>query len=107
MSLPAGEFPPVDGAASSSLREADVSRILGLEVNLSVVLAERLITIESILDITAGTIIEFDVPFDGELKLSVGNRTIATGQTVKVGENFGLRLMDVIDLPHRVGALGG
>jgi len=87
-------------------RTPDVQRILGLDVTLSVVLAERLITIESILDMTAGTIIEFDVPFDAELKLNIGNRTVGHGQTVKIGENFGLRLTNVATVPDRVEAMG-
>jgi flagellar motor switch protein FliN/FliY len=95
------------GAVPPAARTPDVSRILGLEVKVAVVLAERLITIESILDMTAGTIIEFEVPFDADLHLKVGNRTIGHGQTVKIGENFGLRLTDVADVPKRVDALGG
>jgi len=99
--------PGTRGTAPSAHRTPDVSRILGLKVTLSVILADRLITIGSILDITPGTIIEFDVPFDAELKLNVGNRTIARGQTVKVSENFGLRLTEVMAVPDRVGALAG
>jgi len=87
-------------------RTPDVQRILGLDVTLSVVLAERLITIESILNMTAGTIIEFDVPFDAELKLNIGNRTVGHGQTIKIGENFGLRLTNVATVPDRVEAMG-
>ncbi len=94
-------------AAPSAPRKPDVSRILGLEVTVSVVLAERLITIESILEMTAGTIVEFDVPFDAELQLKVGNRTIGRGQTVKIGENFGLRLTEVAKVSDRVDALSG
>lgn len=95
------------GAAPAAPRMPNVSRILGLDVKVSVVLAERLITVESILEMTAGTIIEFDVPFDAELHLKVGDRTIGQGQTVKIGENFGLRLTEVAKVPERVDALGG
>ncbi len=84
-----------------------VSRILELEVTLSVVLATREMTIDSILATTAGTIIEFEVPFDAELALTVGARTIGLGQTVKIGENFGLRLTQIVGVSERAGALGG
>jgi len=92
-------------AGGRAPRSRELKRILGLEVTLSVILAERHLTVESILDITAGTIIEFDVPFDSELRLSIGNHTIGAGQTVKVGENFGLRLTHIAELPERVGAM--
>jgi len=95
------------GVASVAPRSRELKRILGLEVTLSVVLAERSMTIESILAMTAGTIIEFDVPFDSELILTVGNHPIGAGQTVKIGENFGLRLSQIARLPERVNALGG
>ncbi len=84
-----------------------LSRILSLEVSLSVVLATREMTVESILKTTIGTIIEFEVPFDAELSLNVGGRTIGLGQTVKVGENFGLRLTQLVGMSERAGAMGG
>ena len=88
-------------------RERDIQRILGLSVPVTVVLAERDMRIESVLDITVGTIIEFDVAFDAELTLQVGNRRIGTGQGVKVGENFGLRISAVGTVQERIDALGG
>lgn len=92
---------------SATARTPVLARILGVEVTLSVVLAARDMTIDSILGTTAGTIIEFDVPFDAELALNVGSRTIGLGQTVKVGENFGLRLTHVVGVSERASALGG
>ena len=51
--------------------------------------------IDAILDIKVGTIIEFDVPFDSNLGLVAANRGIGSGQAVKVGENFGLRVAKI------------
>jgi flagellar motor switch/type III secretory pathway protein FliN len=87
-------------------RQRDIQRILGLSVPVTVVLAERDMQIGSVLDITVGTIIEFDVAFDAELTLQVGNRRIGTGQGVKVGENFGLRISAVGTVQERIDALG-
>jgi flagellar motor switch/type III secretory pathway protein FliN len=63
-------------------------------------------TLESILSVTVGTILEFDVPFDGELTLHVANRSIGKGQAVKVGEKFGLRITRIHPVQARIGALG-
>lgn len=95
------------GGAAAAPRSRELKRILGLEVTLSVVLAERSMKIESILAMTAGTIIEFDVPFDSELILTVANHPIGAGQAVKIGENFGVRLTQVARLPERVSAMAG
>lgn len=84
----------------------DVTRILGLSVTPTVCLAEREMTIESILEITIGTIIEFDVSFDAELSLRIGNHPIGSGQAVKIGENFGMRVTKIEALDERIHAMG-
>lgn len=86
-------------------RSQDVGRILKLSVPLTVRLADRVMTIESILEITVGTIIEFDMPFDSELILEVAGYPIGYGQAVKVGENFGMRVSRIGSVSERIHAL--
>ena len=88
-------------------RKPNLRRILELCVPVSVVLAECDLRIEAILDMKVGTIIEFDVPFDSDLALFAANRQIGTGQAVKVGENFGLRVAEIGTVKERINALGG
>ncbi len=85
----------------------ELSRILKLSVPVIVVLAQRDMTVESILKMTIGTIIEFDVSADAELQLKVANHTIGGGQAVKAGENFALRIAHIDSVSQRVDALGG
>lgn len=92
-------------AARSGMTPA-VQRILGLSVPVSVILAERFMTVSSILAIHVGTIIEFDARFDSELTLQVADRVIGKGIAVKVGENFGLRLHSINTVEERIDALG-
>ena len=87
--------------------DPELSRILGLTVPVSVVVAEQALPIESILQITVGTILEFDVSFGAELSLVVGDRTVGRGNAVKVGENFGLRITNIGTVGQRIGALAG
>jgi flagellar motor switch protein FliN len=88
-------------------RRAHLDRILHISVPVSVTLAERDMPVEIILSLHAGSIIEFEKPFDSELSLRVGNREIGIGQTVKVGENFGLRITSVNTVIERIDAMGG
>ena len=88
-------------------REPQIQRILGLSVPVTVVLAERDMPIESVLAITVGTIIEFEVPFDSELTLEVANQPIGQGQAVKTGEHFGLRVVRIGTVRDRINAMGG
>jgi flagellar motor switch/type III secretory pathway protein FliN len=62
--------------------------------------------VEMILSIRVGTILEFDVPFDAELTLCVANQPIGSGHAVKVGENFGLRIVNIDTVKDRIEALG-
>lgn len=82
-----------------------LSRILQISVPLMVVLAQRKMPVREILNICIGSIIEFDKPADEELELLVNNRSIAFGHAVKVGENFGLRVMRIHDVRQRIDAL--
>lgn len=88
-------------------QEAIVKRILGLEVPISVSLAEKSMKIEAILKIEVGTIVEFDVLFDAELTLYTANHPIGKGHAVKIGENFGLRVTTITPVAERVDAFGG
>jgi len=85
----------------------DVEQILKLRVPIVVKLAERELSIRSIIDLTVGTILEFDTPSDNDLSLMVNDQTIGYGQAVKVGENFGLRIARVGSVNDRVHAMGG
>jgi len=84
-----------------------IQRVLKLDVPVVVRLAQRTMLIGDVLDVSVGTIIEFDKPFDAELDLLVNNRLIGSGQAVKVGEKFGLRVINIGGLKDRIDALGG
>ena len=85
----------------------DVSRILRLEVPVIVKLAERKLMLSEVLRLGTGAIVEFFKRSDEPLELLINNKTIGVGETVKVGENFGLRLTQIGDVKQLIEALGG
>lgn len=91
---------------SMTTAQQDISRILGLSVPVAVILTQRNMTVESLLEITVGTIIEFDMSFDAELSLRVGDQVVGRGQAVKIGENFGLRITQINSVENRIDAMG-
>jgi len=99
--------PTANSSELAELIEPDVRRILGLEIPLAVVVAERLMAVEMLLEIRVGTIIEFEVSFDEELTLVVGDQPIAMGHAVKVGENFGIKINQIETVQDRIEAMGG
>ena len=84
----------------------ELSRILQLQVPVIVKLAERKFTLSEVLRIQVGAILEFNKASDESLELLINNKAIATGEAVKVGENFGLRLTQIGDVKQLIRSLG-
>ncbi len=101
--------PDADSTASEqTLDQAlppEVRRILKIEAPVIVQLAEREMSMEEVLDLNVGSIIQFEKPFDAELELMVTRRRIGYGHAVKVGENFGLRITRIGSLYDTIKAL--
>ncbi|MEE9294721.1 MAG: FliM/FliN family flagellar motor C-terminal domain-containing protein [Phycisphaerae bacterium] len=82
------------------------NRIDPVQVSVIVRLAERDMSVDQILGLSVGTIIEFEKPADEELDLVVSNVTIGAGNAVKCGENFGLRVIKVEPWSLHIIAMG-
>ena len=94
---------PGDSAAAQVGSPADVSGgpltdlpvyargLLKIRVPVRVTLAAQRKSIQEIIELGPGSIVKFDKTCDEPLELSVGDRPIATGEVVKVGDKFGLR----------------
>ena len=84
----------------------ELQRILHLEVPVIVKLAERKLTLAEVMRLGAGAIIEFYKSSDEPLELLINNKPIGVGETVKVGENFGLRITQIGDVKQIIASLG-
>ena len=84
----------------------ELKRILRLEVPVIVKLAERKMQLSEVMRLGVGAIIEFVKSSEEPLELLVNNKTIGVGETVKVGENFGLRITQVGDVKQIITSLG-
>lgn len=87
---------PAETVAQEEL-PPNVKRILKIPVPLIVVLAEKSLMFKGILEMTEGTVMEFEKKSAEPLSLLVNDRKIALGRVVKVGERFGLRLEEIGD----------
>jgi flagellar motor switch protein FliN/FliY len=70
--------------------------LLKVEVPVSVKLAAKKQTVDDILRLGAGSIIQFDKGCDETLEMAAGNHPIAEGEAVKIGDKFGLRITSII-----------
>ncbi len=85
----------------------EVQRILKIQVPVIVKLAERRIPMQDVLKLSVGSIVEFFKNADEPLELMINNKAIAVGVTVKVGENFGLKLTQVGDVRQIIQSMAG
>jgi len=81
---PAAEFP---GYTRSLLRIA---------VPVTVTLAEKRQPLGRVIELSPGSIIQFDKSCEEMLELSAAGRKIAAGEAVKVGDKFGLRITSIV-----------
>src|SRR5436190_7984333 len=70
--------------------------LLRIAVPVVVTLATTQRPVSSVLELAPGTILQFSKPCDDPLTLSVSGCEVAVGETVKVGEKFGLRITSMV-----------
>ena len=92
---------------ASAPAEGELQRILKLQVPVIVKLAERRLLLSEVMRLGTGAIIEFAKSSEEPLQLLINNKVIGVGETVKVGENFGLRITQVGDVKQIIASLGG
>jgi flagellar motor switch protein FliN/FliY len=104
--VPVLQAPRQSTPVAAASQGSDVNRIMRLQVPVIVRLAERRILLSEVMRLGTGAIIEFFKRHDEPLELLVNNKPIAVGETVKVGENFGLRISQIGDVKQIIQALG-
>jgi flagellar motor switch protein FliN/FliY len=70
--------------------------LLRIRVTVMATLATTRLPVRQVMEIAPGTILHLSKPCDEPLTLSVGGCEIAVGETVKVGEKFGLRISSML-----------
>lgn len=93
-------------ANAPAAENGELSRILRMHVPVIVKLADRKLSLAEVMRLGAGAIIEFSKASDEPLELMINNKSIALGETVKIGENFGLRITQIGDVKQLIAALG-
>jgi len=90
------EQPSEPSEPASELPE-HLKRVLKLSVPLVVCLSEKQLQLGEIMRLGVGSTIEFDNSCADPLDLRVNNQTIGSGEAVKVGENFGLKITSIFN----------
>lgn len=83
----------------------DIDTILKLHVPLLVMVGECRMPVDDVLSMGPGAILELERPADSDLILMVNNKQVGSGQAVKVGENFGVKITHIESARERINAL--
>jgi flagellar motor switch protein FliN len=84
----------------------EVARILKIRVPVRVQLASRQMSIAEVRKFSLGMIIEFNRSVSEPLELLINNHAIGSGDAVKVGQRFGLRIRAIRDTETRIRSMG-
>jgi flagellar motor switch/type III secretory pathway protein FliN len=79
---------------------------LRVRVPLVVTLARKRQAAGRIVEWGPGAMIQFEKSCEETLELSVGDRTIAVGEAVKIGDKFGLRITSMVLPEERFKTVG-
>jgi len=70
--------------------------LLKVRLPVAAVLAQARRPIKMILELGVGSVIQFDKSYDSLLDLQVGGLTIGSGEAIKIGDKFGLRIHNIL-----------
>jgi flagellar motor switch protein FliN len=70
--------------------------LLQIMVPVRVTLASQRKSIQEIIELGPGSIVKFDKTCDQPLDLCIGDRPVAQGEVVKVGDKFGLKISGLV-----------
>lgn len=97
------------GKAKTALSEVPggrvTKRLMNIKVPLTVEIARKGVKMKSVLAFKPGTVIEFDKRSEDLLGLYVGHSIVGRGEAVKVGESFGLRVLEIGGIRERIESL--
>lgn len=95
---PAAEPAEAIGAVDAELNQLPTFArgLMRIRVPVQVMLASQRKSIQEIIELGPGSIVKFDKTCDEPLQLFVGNRAVATGEVVKVGDKFGLKISGLL-----------
>lgn len=83
----------------------DINLILDIPVHLSVELGRTKMAIKDLLNLTQGSVIALDGLAGEPLDILINGYLIAQGEIVVVGDNYGVRITDIITPSERVRRL--
>jgi flagellar motor switch protein FliN/FliY len=91
-----------EAASASSASPAMLSRLMDLQLPVSVLLGSAHITIKEALKLMSGSVVELDRQVGDPVEIMVHGTIVAKGEIVSVKGNYGVRIKEVISRQDRI-----
>jgi flagellar motor switch protein FliN/FliY len=93
------------GTSVTSEHPPHLDRLLDVPLNMDVELGRTRMTIQDLLALGPGSIIELDKVAGAPLDILVNDRLLARGEAVVVNDKFGVRITDIVSPQERIQRL--
>ena len=97
-------FAPIKDSKNTA-HQKNLDLIMDVPLELSVVLGKTKRTIKDILSLGTGSVVELNKLADEPLEIHVNGKLVAHGEVVVIGENFGIRITQILSREQRVEGL--
>ncbi|MEE2715624.1 MAG: flagellar motor switch protein FliN [Verrucomicrobiota bacterium] len=94
---------PVESAASTADTGGPAQNLdflLDVPVKLTAELGSCKMTMQELLDLDIGAVVQLDQPANANVDVFVNHKLVARGEVVVAEENFGIRIKDIIAKPN-------
>tara|TARA_R110000868_G_scaffold53744_4_gene168532 strand:+ start:11888 stop:12247 length:360 start_codon:yes stop_codon:yes gene_type:complete len=88
--------PPQGMIEDEAKSAADLAPVFDVPVNISAVLGKAHIDVNSLLKLTAGSVVELDRKIGEAIDIYVNNRLVARGEVVVVDDRLGVTMTEII-----------
>ena len=82
--------------------QVDISLLMDVPLQVTVELGRARMTIESLLKLTQGSVVELNQTISEPLDILVNDKLMARGEAVVVKDKFAIRIVDVVSQERRI-----
>ena len=82
--------------ASAAVAPSNLDFLLDVPVKLSAELGSCKMTMQELLDLDLGTVVQLDKPANANVDVYVNQKLVARGEVVVAEDNFGIRIKEIV-----------
>ena len=104
-SVKKAEFQELKEESTTPISSNKLEVLFDIPLDLSVELGKTSMTLKQVLDLGSGSLVELDKLTGEPVDILVNGETIAEGEVVVIGENFGIRITKILSKKERLYSL--